>query len=398
MNQQNQQPEKQNKEHRFDPELLERGLRCDRHQYKFLKLCSEKGEDGIKRWNNWREKHLDYNIQDVLLEGGDFSNWHLEGINLGTNREYGRTTPEVYLKKAKFNHAHFEGAKFYFAHMEGAELYKVYLEGAKLDFAYLNKSFLLGAHLENAWLQCAKLHNANVCNADLKGTVLVDSELEGGQFDNAYLQKAKFQKATVNGKTSFCYCKVDYETDFCEVGLDTCRIDPATKQLLEYNIRRKNWEEWYKEHKLTKCLVKPFWKISDYGISTMQILKTFFQLAIIFAGFYLGWGLIDYYIIGIKDNPGIVSNLFVLERTHEIVSPFLVPLRAVYFSIVTMTTLGFGDMYANSQSILGHILLTIQVILGYVLLGALVTRFAVLFTAGGPAGEFDDEKKENEKK
>jgi hypothetical protein len=49
-------------------------------------------------------------------------------------------------------------------------------------------------------------------------------------------------------------------------------------------------------------------------------------------------------------------------------------------------------MYANAQSIWGHILLTIQVILGYVLLGALVTRFAVLFTAGGPAGKFTDEK------
>jgi len=33
----------------------------------------------------------------------------------------------------------------------------------------------------------------------------------------------------------------------------------------------------------------------------------------------------------------------------------------------------------------------IQVILGYVLLGALVTRFAVLFTAGGPAGKFAKE-------
>jgi len=57
-----------------------------------------------------------------------------------------------------------------------------------------------------------------------------------------------------------------------------------------------------------------------------------------------------------------------------------------------MTTLGFGDMYANAQSIWGHILLTFQVILGYVLLGALVTRFAVLFTAGGPAGKFADEQ------
>ena len=36
-------------------------------------------------------------------------------------------------------------------------------------------------------------------------------------------------------------------------------------------------------------------------------------------------------------------------------------------------------------------LLMAQVLLGYVLLAALVTRFAVLFTAGGPAGDFSDE-------
>jgi hypothetical protein len=34
------------------------------------------------------------------------------------------------------------------------------------------------------------------------------------------------------------------------------------------------------------------------------------------------------------------------------------------------------------------VILAVEVILGYVLLGALVTRFAVLFTAGGPAGTF----------
>lgn len=35
-----------------------------------------------------------------------------------------------------------------------------------------------------------------------------------------------------------------------------------------------------------------------------------------------------------------------------------------------------------------------QQILSQVVLGALVTRFAVLFTAGGPAGMFADEKEE----
>lgn len=54
-------------------------------------------------------------------------------------------------------------------------------------------------------------------------------------------------------------------------------------------------------------------------------------------------------------------------------------LRSCYFSIVTMTTLGFGDIHAAPGSIAGYLLLTTHVILGYVLLGALVTRLAVLF-------------------
>ena len=53
-----------------------------------------------------------------------------------------------------------------------------------------------------------------------------------------------------------------------------------------------------------------------------------------------------------------------------------------------MTTLGFGDIAANPGSWQGQVALMVQVILGYVLLGALVTRFAVLFTADGPAGSY----------
>lgn len=57
-------------------------------------------------------------------------------------------------------------------------------------------------------------------------------------------------------------------------------------------------------------------------------------------------------------------------------------IRAFYFSVVTMTTLGFGDMYAEKGSMAGHILLMLQVLLGYVFLGALVTRFGVLLNSG----------------
>ena len=71
--------------------------------------------------------------------------------------------------------------------------------------------------------------------------------------------------------------------------------------------------------------------------------------------------------------------------------------HALYFSIVTMTTLGFGDIHAAPDSPLGQVLLSVQVLLGYVMLGALVTRFAVLFQAGGPAGRFDKAAKKQKR-
>jgi hypothetical protein len=128
--------------------------------------------------------------------------------------------------------------------------------------------------------------------------------------------------------------------------------------------------------------VKWFWGLSDYGISTGRILFWFFTLSILFASIYANFAF--------WKPPGIVCDLMV--EPHEPLWHYglLLFIRPIYFSVVTMTTLGFGDMYAQVNSVWGHVLLTIQVLLGYVMLGALITRFAVLFTAGGPAGTFAD--------
>ena len=331
MNQQNKQPEKQ-KEHRWDPELLKEGLYCDLDQYEMLKRCSDKKD--MTEWHNWLQEHSD------------------EGIWL-----------------------------------EGAELSFTNLENAWLKYAKLKEVFLNYANLNEAKLRCADLEGAKGGYIHLKMADLLRANIKG----------ATLTAAIVDGSTIFWKCEVDKETNFEGVALDSCRIDSATKQLLEYNIRRKNWESWYKYKNWQRnedernivirklmWFIKLFWSFSDYGRSTWRIIGWFFGLALFFAALYS--------IFAFLSPPGIVSNLSAIEGTQQTVPGWLLPLRTFYFSVVTMTTLGFGDMYANAQSIWGHILLTIQVILGYVLLGALVTRFAVLFTAGGPAGKFTDEK------
>ncbi|MHC4173356.1 MAG: pentapeptide repeat-containing protein [Planctomycetota bacterium] len=328
--------EKPKEEHRFSQE-----------QYDMLIRCSDKKD--MTEWNEWRKKNPN---EDILLEGAQFRRWHLLGgvFNSGEATGHGSKT-------------HLKGADFCYAHLEQAKFQDAYLSDAKFNHAHLQGADFHDAHVEGAILYKADLSGASV------RTVIVDCE------------------------TSFWKCKVDHDAKFEGTPLDGVRIDSATKQLLEYNIRRMNWEEWYKEHPKLKWLVRTFWLMSDYGLSTGRIIFTFFGLVIIFANIYYNWGAVDYYILRVNGQPGFVENLFVDGNGIE-VQWWLVPLRTLYFSIVTMTTLGFGDMYANAQSVWGHILLSVQVILGYVLLGALITRFAVLFTAGGPAGRFSNEKKE----
>jgi hypothetical protein len=260
-------------------------------------------------------------------------------------------------------------------------LYKAKLDGFNLQKADLHNAQLKDATFIGADLYEADLQNTKLWKVKLQGADLRDCNLQGTEICNAYLQNADFSRAIVDGKTLIWNCEIDQKTKFEGVGLGNIRIYPKEKQLLEYNIRRMNWEQWYtykdwdKLHPTEKrnCIVqflmlfvRLFWAISNYGLSTRRIIATFFSLAVVFAVIY--WLCPEF--IYFNNNINNFQNLW----------------HACYFSVVTMTTLGFGDIAASPNSWVGQTLLMLQVILGYVLLGALVTRFAVLFTAGGLAG------------
>jgi len=331
--------------------------RFSQEQYDMLLRCSEKKD--MTEWNEWRKKHKK---DEVWLEGAPLNRAYLKGANLGTLQMIDEET------KAKI---HGE------VHLNGADLDEAHLENADLQFAHLENAKLCWAHLEEAGLMNARLQSAKLWFA----------HLQGADIAYAHVQNAEFQRATVDGSTSLWECEVNGKTNFLGVSLDVAKIDPATKQLLKYNIRRMNWEKWYKEHWFWRWPFRLFWLFSDYGASGKRVVGVFFLLAFLFAAVYMNWAY--------WRPPGIVSKLIVQPEVGEAVWHYFgrALIRPVYFSIVTMTTLGFGDMYANKGSIAGHVILAVQVILGYVLLGALITRFAVLFTAGGPAGRFAESRK-----
>ena len=375
-----------------------------KQQYDMLLRCSKKKD--MTEWNKWRKEHHD---EKILLQGVFLVRANLQGADLPGANLQRADLPETNLQEANLAGANLQGAYLPGANLQGANLWGAELQGAKLSGANLQGANLLGANLQEADLVGANLQKADLGGANLQGAFLRGANLQGANLRGANLQGANlrganlqeanlhgtdlrgtdFVLAIVDGSTLIVPNKIDRFTNFSGVGLDAARIYPEIKQLLEYNIRRMNWEDWYKRNPKLKWLVKPFWLMSDYGMSTKLVILTFFGLALVFANIY--------YHCGRLAPPGIVANLFV-DRNGVAVQWWLVPLRALYFSIVTMTTLGFGDMYAKAQSIFGHLLLILQVLLGYVLLGALITRFAVLFTTGGPAGTFSEGSKKKAKK
>jgi uncharacterized protein YjbI with pentapeptide repeats len=361
----------ENQQRRLDPELLKKGLRCDLDQYDMLNRCSDKKD--ITEWNEWREKNP---TDDVFLEGANLDNCYLRGAFLNTGKfkdDRGRKfdfTGKVYLDSANLNRA-------------------------KLESAWLQRSYIRGAILR-AYLRGAKLWHAH-----LEGTDLWRAHIENADFYGAYLQGAHFSVAQVDGQTLIAECKVDKHTDFAGVALSNACVEPGLQQLLEYNVRRLGWKKWYHnlprldwrrneppckdydlptedklpiwQHILKRGLVWPvwlFWSISDYGRSTGRIVASSCGVAAIFAVVYWLW-------------PGCIVVGGQIGNVHGF-------MHALYLSVMVM--IGTGDISASPDRVLGQVLLVLQVILGYVLLAALVTRFAILFTAGGPAGKFADER------
>ena len=362
-------------------------------QFDMLLRCSKKGD--ITEWNQWRGVNLsvEINLQganlaganlqkaefaDAKLQEADFRGANLQEANLVEAKLQkacliGTNLKEAVLWFAKLQKANLKGANLQGANLEYVNLQEAYLADAKLQEANLGFAKLQGADLEGAKLQGTVFWEANLRETYLQGAKLMRTNLRGAEFGGAKLQKADFSRAIVDGETLIWRCEVDEKTMFEGVGLGSARIYPEVKQLLEYNISRMNCEAWYKKHRVLQWLVRWFWHLSDYGKSTGRIIFWFFWLAGMFACVY-------------HLCPSCV-------QVNEKVGAFNSFFHAIYFSIVTMTTLGFGDISANPESWLGQLLLILQVLLGYVLLGALVTRFAVLFNAGGPAGQFAEEYK-----
>jgi uncharacterized protein YjbI with pentapeptide repeats len=317
--------------------------------------------EGAEAWNAWRAAN--HGIQ-LELAGEDLSDMDLAGVNLS---EVDLADADFYgadLSAANLKMASLSGADLSEANLAGAELYKVDLSSAFLTEADLTNAYLAEADLTSADLRGAKLHHTDMTQANLTAANLSEADLSGANFTNANIIDANLTYTKMSSVNllglkygSFHSMRGHY---YGIRGLDSCygnaiyvrdAQDRDYLDTLEHNIE----ETPSPGQRRLKRLLFSAWMRIDYGRSLGKpafyafILATGFGIIFLF-DMKLGWGLMDY-----------------SGTAQSLLTPF-------YYSIVTYTTLGFGDI--TPQHWIGEIIIVAEVILGYTTLGIMLAILA----------------------
>lgn len=294
--------------------------------------------EGVEAWNAWMQQD---NPITPELRGADLNRRDLAGVDLQDAHLEGAHLRRAHLEGADLRWAHLEGAILIVAHLEAADLGEAHLEGAHLEEADLKGANLRAAHLEEAHLERAELGGADLTGADLRGATFAAAKT-----DRTDLSQAKWRPEGGGLPDPALY-----------EGLDVRGLrysDPLFDQFVRQSefIRRcrETWTGW-------RVPLFILWEFTcDCGRS---IWRWLLACAVVVGGF----GLLFLFANVIRCPLVAVSGRYgATWFTH------------FYFSVVTFSTLGFGDVTPCNW--LGEIAVMAEVFLGYLALGGAISIFA----------------------
>ena len=270
-----------------------------------------------------------------------------------------KTIPPHYLRKAVLQDADLSGANLKKADLSGANLKKADLFDANLQKAVLSHANLQEAVLFNANLQEARLWDANLQEAHLFNANLQEADLWGADLRGADLRSANLSNANVTG--------VEYDRAMTCQG---ARVDSCYgNALFKREVEDLDWLEAFLESRKTKPQKRwaaMWWISSDYGRNPWKWVKWSLGIAVFFGLIFQFCNLLSanftdpaWWLPVVDFSPG--------GRSFGWFTPY-------YYSIVTFTTLGFGDV--TPRNTFAEIVVTLEVIIGYVMLGGLISILA----------------------
>jgi uncharacterized protein YjbI with pentapeptide repeats len=299
----------------------------------------------------------------IDLSGAQLIEEDLSGLDLTGACFRGAELGRAKLCDAILTGADLSGASLCDADLSGAELSGVDLSQANLDSArlrcaVLSKANLSGATLTNAKLQGATLTEADFSGADLRFSCLSDVRARDANFSNVDLTRAKLFQADLEG-AQVLSAVMDYVClrganvsnlsgykKASWIGVDLREIDFTGAHLFRNFVLDQNYIEEFRTQSRWTGILYHLWRItSDCGRSIKR--WAFWTAAI------------------------VVMYAFLFSLVEIDYGDYPTNLSALYFSVVTLTTLGHGDVLPMTA--LGQVIVMVEVVTGYVMLGGLLT-------------------------
>jgi len=318
------------------------------------------------RGANCRGAHFDgADCIGARFDGANCQDAHFDGADSGNARFEGTTCFDASFIGANFWKARFKGADCKFAHFDGANCSKAHFDRSDCRQAHFDRANCINAQYNGANCRSTHFNDANCHEAHFDGAYCRYANYDGANcsgvhFDSSDCDSASFgtkERVLENGDIERNPCKlngVTWNRKSSFIGVDTSNVDwsknPEMKRFIEQQQFVHSMKEAYPKW---KWLISIIDNLSD--INKWWRWAVFFILA--FANLFF-W--VDYFW---------KADLFYIKP--EITAPAL---SYLYFSVVTFTTLGFGDVTAIHWFSMPFVML--EVILGYVFLGGLVTFLA----------------------
>jgi uncharacterized protein YjbI with pentapeptide repeats len=321
-----------------------------------LEETIKKLKSDCKKQNADRPVNLD--LRGILLANKELSNLDLSGYdfsyaNLNQTNLTNCNCSYSNFYKASLEQAILDEVEFIGSDLREAKMNECSAKQAGFGGADLSHTSMINAILEDATLsrstliltdfRAANLSRARLSEADLTEAVFTRAILSGSDLKHSDVKGTNFELASMQGCRLLGiknYKKADW------IGADIRDLDLRGAYLVRRYIADENYLfEFQNTSKLHRVLYLVWWATSDCGRSILRWFVWLSCAMLIFAAVYA-----------------------VIDIDYGDYKTWYSP---IYFSVVTATTLGYGDVLPASLT--GQLIVTLQSIIGYVGLGGLLS-------------------------
>lgn len=292
------------------------------------------------------------NFSKVMLEGADLSGARLIGANVSRANLKNAVLDECNLGFAIGQYAVCNDSSMAAANLSRADFKGAYFQDVDLSEAHIQEADLSRAHFRAAILKDAVLFNsvlteASLRQVDLSGATLWGADLREARLDNSIMSGTDLRTADMRDAAVYGI-EYDRSTRCRGIRVATAHGSPRFTRFAQ----DQDYIEEFKDSKYRRPLYWLWLITSDCG-------RSFGLWATWSVALALGFGTI-FYALG--------ESAFKLEELSWSLGTTL------YYSVVTFTTLGFGDIVPRNEVTAGWVMA--EVIVGYIMLGGLISILA----------------------